>query len=165
MGCHHKRWSRYCSLISYPNSGPIYHSNGGLYTNNNAIKPSYTSEEVEKTTAKEIKRCLFSHGHHQTVSMNSIDSFKYDNFSGQDTATRTSPDQAIKDQLHASAFIITFTIDNFIKKTDMKQIYRHMSVTYIFIKTTDSPQKITNSHKTIIAYCFHDYSASSQFLQ
>ena len=96
MGCHHKRWSRYCSLISYPNSGPIYHSNGGLYTNNNAIKPSYTSEEVEKTTAKEIKRCLFSHGHHQTVSMNSIDSFKYDNFSGQDNATRTSPDQAIK---------------------------------------------------------------------
>ena len=97
--------------------------------------------------------------------MNSIDSFKYDNFSGQDTATRTSPDQAIKDQLHASAFIITFTIDNFIKKTDMKQIYRHMSVTYIFIKTTDSPQKITKSHNTIIAYCFHDCFASFQFLQ
>ena len=96
--------------------------------------------------------------------MNSIDSFKYDNFSGQDTATRTSPDQAIKDQLHASAFIITFTIGNYIKKTGMKQIYRHMSVTYIFVKTTDSPQKTTNSHKTIIAYCFHDYSASFQFL-
>ena len=25
-------------------------------------------EELEKITAKEIKRCLFNHGHHQTVS-------------------------------------------------------------------------------------------------
>ena len=69
---------------------------GGLDIYNNAITPSSAAEEVEKIRAKEIKRCLFNHGHHQTVSMNSIDSFKYDNFSGQDNATRTSPDQAIK---------------------------------------------------------------------
>ena len=77
---------------------------GGLDTNNNAITPSSAAEEVEKIRAKEIKRCLFNHGHHQTVSMNNIDSFKYGNFSGQDTATSTSHDQAIKDQLPASAF-------------------------------------------------------------
>ena len=77
--------------------------------------------------------------------MNNIDSFKYGNFSGQDTATRTSQDQAIKDQLHASAFMIAFTIYNYIKKTDIKQTYRHMSVTYIFInkrQSTKNPQTV-----------------------
>ena len=77
---------------------------GGLDTNNNAITPSSAVEEVELIRAKEIKRCLFNHGHHQTVSMNNIDSFKYGNFSGQDTATSTRHDQPIKDQLPASAF-------------------------------------------------------------
>ena len=77
---------------------------GGLDIYNNAITPSSAAEEVEKIRAKEIKRCLFNHGHHQTVSMNNIDSFEYGNFSGQDTATSTSHDQAIKDQSPASAF-------------------------------------------------------------
>ena len=77
---------------------------GGLDTNNNAITPSSAVEEVKLIRAKEIKRCLFNHGHHQTVSMNNIDSFEYGNFSGQDTATSTSHDQAIKDQSPASAF-------------------------------------------------------------
>ena len=101
--------------------------------------------------------------------MNSIDSFKYDNFSGQGTATRTSPDQAIKDQLHASAFIITFTIDNYIKKTGMKQIYRHMSVTYIFIKTTDSPQisqtVIKQSFHIVSMIVPHDFNFYNEFKQ
>ena len=77
---------------------------GGFVNDKYAIKPSSTMEEVEKITTKEIKRCLFNHGHHQTVSMNNIDSFEYGNFSGQDTATSTSHDQAIKDQSPASAF-------------------------------------------------------------
>ena len=55
---------------------------GGLDTNNNAITPSSAVEEVKLIRAKEIKRCLFNHGHHQTVSMNNIDSFEYGNFSG-----------------------------------------------------------------------------------
>ena len=41
---------------------------GGLDIYNNAITPSSAAEEVEKIRAKEIKRCLFNHGHHQTVS-------------------------------------------------------------------------------------------------
>ena len=125
------------TLTAAPSTIPT----GGLDTNNSAIKPSSKAEEIEKTTAKEIKRCLFSHGYHQTVSMNNIDAFKYGNFSGQDTATRTSQDQAIKDQLHASAFMIAFTIYNYIKKTDIKQTYRHMSVTYIFINKRQSTKK------------------------
>ena len=41
---------------------------GGFVNDKDAIKPSSTVEELEKITAKEIKRCLFNHGHHQTVS-------------------------------------------------------------------------------------------------
>ena len=81
------------TLTAAPSNNPT----GGFVNDKDAIKPSSTVEELEKITAKEIKRCLFNHGHHQTVSMNNIDSFKYGNFSGQDTATRTSQDQAIKD--------------------------------------------------------------------
>ena len=88
------------ALTAAPSNLPT----GDLDTNNNTIKPSSTVEEVEKITAKEIKRCLFNHGHHQTVSTNNIDSFKYGNLSGQDTATSTSHDQAIKDQSPATAF-------------------------------------------------------------
>ena len=57
---------------------------GGFGNDNHAIKPSSTVEEVEKTTAKEIKRCLFNHGHHQTVPVNNIDSFTYHNNSKKD---------------------------------------------------------------------------------
>ena len=53
---------------------------GGFVSDEYAIKPSSTVEEVEKITAKEIKRCLFNHGYQQTVSMNNIDSFKYGDF-------------------------------------------------------------------------------------
>ena len=88
------------TLTAAPSNIPT----GGFVNDEYEIKPSSTMEEVEKITAKEIKRCLFNHGHHQTVSMNNIDSFEYGNFSGQDTATSTSHDQAIKDQLPGSAF-------------------------------------------------------------
>ena len=87
-----------------PMVAPSSITTGGFVSDKCSIKPSSTVKEVEKITAKEIKRCLFNHGYHQTVSMNNIDSFEYGNFSGQDTATSTSHDQAIKDQSPASAF-------------------------------------------------------------
>ena len=88
------------TLTAAPSNIPT----GGFVNDEYEIKPSSTMEEVEKITAKEIKRCLFNHGYHQTVSMNNIDSFKYCDFWGKDSATSTNHDEAIKDKLPASAF-------------------------------------------------------------
>ena len=87
-----------------PRVAPATIPTGGFVNDKYAIKPSSTVEEVEKITAKEIKHCLFNHGHHKTVSVNNIDSFKYYNNSEQDTTSSTSNSQAIKDQLAPSSF-------------------------------------------------------------
>ena len=87
-----------------PRVAPATIPTGGFVNDKYAIKPSSTAEEVEKITTKEIKRCLFNHGHHQTVSVNNIDSFKYYNNSEQDTTSSPSHSQAIKDQLAPSSF-------------------------------------------------------------
>ena len=68
------------TLTAAPSNIPT----GGFVNDEYEIKPSSTMEEVEKITAKEIKRCLFNHGHHQTVPVNNIDSFTYHNTSKQD---------------------------------------------------------------------------------
>ena len=88
-----------------PRVAPATIPTGGFVNDKYAIKPSSTVEGVEKITTKEIKRCLFNHGHHQTVPVNNIDSFKYYNNSEQDTTSSTSNSQAIKDQLAPSNWI------------------------------------------------------------
>ena len=59
-----------------PMVAPSSITTGGFVSDKYAIKPSSTVKEVEKITAKEIKQCLFIHGHHQTVPVNNIKKYK-----------------------------------------------------------------------------------------
>ena len=52
-----------------PMVAPSSITTGGFVSDKYAIKPSSTVKEVENITAKEIKRCLFNHGYHQTVKV------------------------------------------------------------------------------------------------
>ena len=52
-----------------PMVAPSSITTGGFVSDKYAIKPSSMVKEVEKITAKEIKRRLFNHGYHQTVKV------------------------------------------------------------------------------------------------